>query len=231
MNLYQTVKDMPQWMRPYEKCEAFGAKALSDAELLAVLLSSGSRGQPSTLLASELLKEHGGREGLLGLYHLSHEQLLKIKGIGKVKALRLQCMLELSVRISRKKAQEKLSFHNPETIAAYYMEDMRHLEAEEVKAVLLDGKNGFIRDISLSNGTVNVSLVSARELFKQAVRYDAVYIILLHNHPSGDVTPSAQDKDVTKRIKEAGELMEIKLIDHIIIGNNNYVSFRQAGLL
>ena len=138
---------------------------------------------------------------------------------------------ELSKRISRKEARKSLDFQNPETIAGYYMESLRHEEQENVICMMLDTKNHFLGDVSLSRGTVNTSLISPRELFLEAFAFHAVHLILVHNHPSGDPAPSRDDLLVTRRIMRAGELLDITLLDHIIIGDQRFISMRQAGML
>ena len=218
-------------LRPYEKCLEFGASALDDAELLAVILRSGVRGMNATELASTILELGAGCAGddgvLAGLLNLSIPQLLEIKGVGKVKAIQIQCICELSKRISKQQRCSRLDFDSPETIAHYYMQDLRCLEKEHLILVLLDGKCRMIRDCVLSVGTINASLVNPREIFVEALRYSAVHVILLHNHPSGDSTPSRNDLEVTKRIQKAGEIIGINLIDHIIIGDNKYTSLKE----
>ncbi len=218
--------------KPYEKCLALGAKALTDAQLLAVILRTGTSGLNATGLAynvfaaSGSFDENGGNQ-LLNLINLSIPELMKIKGIGRVKAIQIQCICELSRRIAKQTAGKKLDFGSPQTIAEYYMEDMRHLEKEHLILVLLDGKCCLIKDLVVTIGTVNSSLVNTREIFAEALKYNAVSIVLLHNHPSGDSTPSRNDLAVTERIARAGEIMGINLIDHIIIGDNNYTSLKE----
>lgn len=218
--------------KPYEKCLALGAKALTDAQLLAVILRTGTNGLNATSLAYNVFAASGNfneKDGnqLLNLVNLSIPELMKIKGIGKVKAIQIQCICELSRRIAKQTAGKKLDFGSPRTIAEYYMEDMRHLEKEHLVLALLDGKCCLIKDLVVTIGTVNASLVNTREIFAEALRYNAVSIVLLHNHPSGDSTPSRNDLAVTERIARAGEIMGINLIDHIIIGDNNYTSLKE----
>ena len=158
-------------------------------------------------------------------------ELMRIRGIGRVKAVQILCIAELSMRLSSQKVHKKISFHTPKSIADYYMEKMRHLNREEMILILFNGKNKVIKELKVSVGTVNQTVASPREVFLEALKYEAVYLILLHNHPSGDPTPSRQDVSVTKRIKEAGELLGIYLSDHIIIGYRSYVSFKEQQLL
>ena len=211
--------------RPYERCLALGAAALSDAELLAAVIRSGTNGKSAVELSKEILALAGEKNGLLGLCHLRTEELMAIAGIGPAKAVQLQCVAELSKRIAARSAEERLSFTSPESVASYYMEQLRHKEQELLLAVLLDTKMHRIADEVLTVGTVRSSPVSPRELFLTALRYKAVSLILIHNHPSGDPTPSKEDIDITKKIAEAGRLLDIMLVDHIIIGDRRYYSF------
>lgn len=156
---------------------------------------------------------------------------MQIKGIGKVKAIQISCISELAKRLSKASYQEALCFSEPETIARYYMEDMRHEKQELMKLLMLNTKAKLVGETNVSKGTVNASLITPRELFIEALQKNAVSIVILHNHPSGDPTPSREDMLTTKRILDAGALIGIELLDHIIIGNNCYVSFRKEGIL
>lgn len=227
----EKMKDKPLDERPYEKCLLYGAGRLSDAELLAVIIRSGSRENSAVDTARRILELPGLKSGLLSLYHLSVPELESIPGIGKVKAVQLQCVAELSRRMSKTSSAGALSLTSPDQIADFYMEDMRHKEREELRLVLFNSKNQYIRDTVLFQGTVNSSLVSPREIFLEALRYQAVSIVLLHNHPSGDSTPSREDILTTRRIQGAGELIGIILIDHIIIGDHSYISLKEQGVL
>lgn len=224
------MKELPKDERPYEKCLIYGPWKLSDAELLAVILRSGSAGNSCVDLANEVLKASRLEEGLLGIYHLSMQELQRIKGVGQVKAVQIKCIGELSKRISRTGSRNKLDFNNPDTIANYYMELLRHEEQEKIICMMLDTKNQLLGDVVMTMGTVNSSLLSPRELFIEAIRFHAVHIILVHNHPSGDASPSGEDIQVTKRIQKAGELLGITLLDHIIIGDHCYSSLLEQGL-
>ena len=215
--------------RPYEKCEQYGAENLTDAELLAVLLRTGTKGENSLQLAKRILHPDFAQEGILNIHQWSMEQLLGVKGIGKVKSIQILCLSELAKRLSKAEAQSGLNFSAPETIAQYYMEAMRHKKKEEMKLLLLNSKTKLIGESELSLGTVNTTLVSPREVFVEALRRNAVAVILLHNHPSGDPTPSKQDVLITRRVTEAGRLIGVELLDHIIIGDNCFISLRDKG--
>lgn len=226
----KTMKELPEQDRPYEKCVRLGAQALTDPELLAVLLRTGTRGSTSVSMAEEVLNLSRDKEGLLGLHQVSMTQLQSVKGIGKVKAVQIKCVGELSKRIARRSASKGLSLKHPQTIADYYMEQLRHEEQEQLFCMMLDTKNHLLGEEMIFKGTVNSSLVNPREIFLAALSYHAVGIILIHNHPSGDPSPSQADLDVTRRVKCAGEILGVPLLDHIIIGDCKYLSFRQQGI-
>lgn len=223
----RTIKQLPPQERPYEKCLKLGCRALSDAELLAVIIRTGSVGDTSVELARRVLSMAGAEQNITGITGLSVSELTRIRGIGTVKAVQIQCAAELSRRMANAKAQEGLSFTEPASIAAYYMEDLRHEEQECCMLMMLNTRNRLLGEKRLFVGTVNASLISAREIFLEALRYQAVYIILVHNHPSGDPSPSREDLLMTRKIKEAGMLIGIELLDHIIIGDRSYKSLRE----
>lgn len=230
MNQTNTMKEMLKNERPYEKCERFGAGSLSDAELLAVLLRTGTKGENALELSKRILYTIGEND-LLSIHQYSIEQLKQIKGVGKVKAVQIACISELAKRLAKAKVIDRLEFTCPASIAQYYMEDMRHERQEIMKLLMLNSKTHLIGETDISKGTVNASLITPRELFIEALQKNAVSIIILHNHPSGDSTPSREDILITARIKEAGDLIGINLLDHVIIGNNCYTSFYESGLL
>ena len=216
---------------PYEKFMKYGAETLSEAELLAIIIRTGTEGESALNLASKILHLPGYPNGLIGLHYATVDDFLKIKGIGKVKAVRLKCITELSKRLSETERICGVQMDRPETVASYYMERLRHRLREVVVLVMMDNKNRLMKDCIISEGTINASLMSAREIFLTAFQNQAVSILLLHNHPSGDPTPSISDIQITKKIAEASKLVEIPLIDHIIIGDNKYISFKEKGYL
>lgn len=226
-----TIKELTKEERPYEKCEQYGASNLTDIELLAVLLRTGTKGLNSMELAKKILFPMFSQEGILNIHHWCMEQLMQIKGIGKVKAIQILCLSELAKRLAKATASEGLNFSSPETIAEYYMEDMRHQQQENMKLLLLNTKTKLIGETVVSKGTINATVISPRELFIEALQKNAVYIIMLHNHPSGDPTPSREDVLISRRIRDAGELIGIELLDHIIIGNNSYISLHEKGFI
>lgn len=227
---YLTVKELPTSEQPYEKCEKYGASALSDAELLAVMLRTGTKEQRVIDLAVNILNYSTACPGLKGLNYLSMKELTRIKGVGRVKAIELLCLAELTKRMSKEIHREGLRLVTPQSVADYYMQDMRHLTREQVMLLMMDSKNKIIKDMIISEGTVNTSIMPTRELFVHSLKYEAVNIILLHNHPSGDPTPSAEDIRVTKKLFEAGNIIGVTLMDHIIIGDNKYISLKEQGL-
>lgn len=230
--IQNSVKETIRMDLPYEKFLKRGPESLSEKELLAIILRTGTKNCPAVLLAEKVLSLAGGKEkGLNALHHISLPELMSIPGIGEVKAVKIKCIAELAKRMAKETAGEQLSFDLPETVAAYFMEELRHEEKEMILLLSLDNKLHLIEKYVLSVGTANASLLSAREVFVHAFKRQAACVMLLHNHPSGDATPSRQDLKVTKKIKEAGTLVEIPLIDHIIIGNGNYTSLKEKGLL
>ena len=229
----QTIKELPESLRPYEKCLKSGPAVLSDSELLAVILRSGVQGCNSLSLANQILSltKDTSYPGLLGLIHMSIPDLMKVNGIGKVKAIQLKCIGELSKRMASAVARPRLSFNEPITIAKYYMEHLRHEEQEVLIVMLLDGRNHLLKEETISRGTVNGTLITPREIFMEALKYHAVAVVLVHNHPSGDPTPSECDREITERVYTSGELLGVKLLDHIVIGDQKYISFREQGML
>lgn len=221
------MKQIPESQRPYEKCLQNGPEALTDAELLAVILRTGSRSSTVLELARKILSLAPEGDGLTGLFHLSISQLCELEGIGRVKSVQILCIGELSKRIARTQARKTLSFQDPETIAAYYMETLRHEDQEHVFCMMLDTKCHFLGETELTRGTVNLSVLSPREVFLAALSWRAVFLILIHNHPSGDALPSEEDRRITERIRKAGEMIGITLLDHIIIGDRTFFSFAQ----
>ncbi|MEE0685295.1 MAG: DNA repair protein RadC [Lachnospiraceae bacterium] len=224
------IKSLPPESRPDEKLESYGAASLSDAELLAIIIRTGFRGYNSVRLAEDILKCGKGK-GLIGLCQIGIEELTKVRGVGKVKAIQLKAVAELTRRISKRTAKESLVMDSPETVARYFMEDLRHRDKECFMMLSLDSKGALISESLISIGTVNASLASPREVFVEAVNNRAVSIILVHNHPSGNPKPSKNDLVVTRQMKDAGELLGIKLIDHIIIGDNSYVSLSEEKMM
>ncbi len=231
MSSIKKIKDLQPECRPDEKFLKYGPKALSDAELLAVILRTGSRDIHSVALCERVLSSAGNNElSILNIFDSELNELMKIKGIGRVKALQIKSIAELSQRIAKTAAKKKLNFNSPGTIADYYMEQLRHRKREAVVLLMLNSAGEFICDMLLFEGTVNQSLFSPREIYLEALKHDAVSIVLVHNHPSGSTTPSRADIAGTKRVIEAGNMIGVDLLDHIIIGDGKYLSLREEGL-
>lgn len=228
---YLTIKELPESERPYEKCMKYGPQVLADSELLAIIIRTGNRNERSTELAYRVLQMNGNRFGINVLNHVSYNELIKIKGVGRVKAIQLLAVAELSKRMAADIRKEGISFKDIDATAGFFMESMRHLEKEQTRLVLLDIKMRMISEKVLFEGTVGMAPMEPREILREALRQDAVYFVLLHNHPSGDPTPSDADIKTTKRIKDAGDAVGIRLKDHIIIGDNRFVSMKRLGVL
>jgi DNA repair protein RadC len=224
-----SLKNLPESERPYERFRNLGAEALSDAELLAIILKTGTRELTSLELARNLLSQCQGN--LLNLYELSYEQLVEQRGIGPVKAIQLKAIAELSRRIARTRRGYQLSLDRPSSIADYYMEELRHLSREVFVGAFFDAKCNFLGDCQIAEGSNHQAFVAPMELFRKALLRNTVMIVILHNHPSGDPTPSAEDIRLTQRIREGAELLGMTLADHIVIGDNRYYSFNEQDML
>ena len=172
-----------------------------------------------------------GYEGLKGLNRIALERLMEVRGVGQVKAVQLKCVAELAARMARAEAAQRLAFDTPETIADYFMEDLRYAEQEQLHVLFLNTRNKLLKEKLMFKGTVNASLISPREIFMEALTCHAVRLVLVHNHPSGDPAPSPEDVRMTHRIYKTGEMLGIQLLDHIIIGDHCYSSFRERGIL
>lgn len=226
------MKDLPTGERPYEKLEKLGPQVLSDAELLAIIIKTGSRNETSVALAQRLLTVDTSDKGLNFLYDLSLEQLRNINGIGKVKAVQIKALMELSKRIaSSYTTTDRAVIKSPDDVKVLLMEEMRHQKKEIFKIILLSTKNHVIRAVDVSVGSLTASIVHPREVFSEAIKAGCSAMILVHNHPSGDPEPSNEDIDTTKRLVQGGNILGIKILDHIIIGDGKYVSLKERGLL
>lgn len=225
------IKEIPVNERPFEKLQKRGVENLEDSELLAVLIRSGTNKASALEISRNILNNSIVNNNLENIHKLRLNDLLKISGLGKVRALQILAVIELSRRLAKAKAKKKLSFSRPETIAEYYMEDMRHLSYEKVIVIFLNARGDYIGDVELFKGTATASLASPREIFMEALKHDAVNIVFLHNHPSGDPTPSSDDWILTDNIAKAGRMLQIPLVDHIIIGNRSYYSFNEKGCI
>ena len=213
---------------PYERFLRFGPEYLTEAELLAIIIRTGAPGENAVKVAEQVLDlARYPREGLLGLYNVTLEELMSVRGIGEVKAVKLKCLAELSKRICSASAKKGITFTNSDQVAGYFMEQLRHRDTECVVLACVDAKGQLICERQLSHGSVRMALISPREIFMEALRCKAVNILLVHNHPSGDPTPSRTDIELTENVRELGEKIDILLLDHIIIGDNQYISFKE----
>ncbi len=223
------LKELPQTEQPYEKLWQLGPSALSDAELLAIILRTGGKGKSAITLSQEILSTD--QKNLLNLYEKSAEELTQISGIGRVKAIQLKAISEISKRIAKETYHSGLCFNKPETIADYYMEQMRHSAREFVIAAYFDIRNNLISEKIFDSGAVTYSFFPLQEILKKGLLCDCVGIVILHNHPSGNPAPSSDDLRVTKALAEAAELLQMKVLDHIIIGDRIYFSFLEQNLI
>ena len=206
------ISDLPLSQRPMEKLLKYGADSLGNEELLAILLRTGTKGENVIELSTRLISNLGGLDKILDA---SYEEIKKIKGIKNVKACQVMALSELFRRFKTLRAQN----------------EMNVLKQETLKLILLDTKNNIIRTKDVFTGTLNSSLIHPREIFREAVKFGSANIIISHNHPSGNPEPSKEDINVSVRIKECGEIMGINLLDHIIIGRNNYTSLKEKGII
>jgi len=222
------MKDVPKEERPRERLIKYGESHLSNQELLAILLGSGTRSESVMDLASRLLMHF---EGLKLLSDATIEELTAIKGIGNAKGVIILAALELGKRINQYKPEERYTVRSPEDGANFVMEEMRSLNQEHLVVLFLNTKNQVIHRQTIFIGSLNASIVHPREIFREAVKRSSASIICAHNHPSGDPTPSQEDIHVTRRLVEAGKIMGIDVLDHLVIGNNRFISLKEKGYL
>ncbi|SCY68149.1 DNA replication and repair protein RadC [Lysinibacillus fusiformis] len=220
------LRDVHLEDRPRERLIRQGAESLSNQELLAILLRTGTKEESVLVLANRVLTVF---ERLHHLKHATIEEMVAIKGIGEVKAIQILASIELGRRLAQKQNDEKFTIRSPQDAAAYLMPDMTSLNQEHFVVLFLNIKNQIIHRQTIFIGSLNASIVHPREIFREAVKRSAASIICAHNHPSGVPTPSAEDIDVTKRIEEAGYIMGIELIDHVIIGDHQFISLKEKG--
>ena len=220
---------------PYERFNAVGGRALTNTELIAILLRTGTKENNVLELAGDILQLRDNPSNSLSvLYDVSKEELMAIKGVGEVKAIRILAVLELSRRLASESVLRDgshLVCDEPSAVAGYYMESMRHEKQELIYLLLLDSRLTLIRTETLSMGTANAAICSVRDIYRRAVTAGAVNVILMHNHPSGIPEPSLPDLTLTQAVRDAGEILDIRLLDHLIIGDLCYVSMKEEGIL
>ncbi len=221
------ITDLGPADRPRERLRDQGAKGLSDAELLAILLRTGVAGLNSVQLAQDLLMKF---HGLAGLHDANYAELVASRGIGDAKAAQIKAAIELGRRLASWKPEQRRSIDSPELAAELLKYEMSALDQEHLMVVLLDTRNQLLRIVDVYHGSLNTSLIRISEVFRDAVRDNAASIIVVHNHPSGDPSPSPEDIAVTRAIVEAGRLLDIEVLDHLIIGKGSYTSLKAKGL-
>lgn len=227
-NEYNTrIREIPASDRPRERLRDHGARALSTAELLAIVLRTGSARQSALGLAQSLLARHGG---LAGLARLSFADLTRERGVGAAKAAEMQAVFQLALRLRELQPDERPYIRSPQDVYAQIGGEMAVLDQEHLRVLLINTRNQLMAATEVYKGNVASALVRASEVLREAVRQNAPSVILVHNHPSGDPSPSPDDVVVTKRLLEAARLLDIELLDHVIIGDRRWVSMKQLGL-
>ena len=220
------IKELPLTERPYEKLEIYGEKALSNAELLAIIIKNGTKNETSVELAKRILKlnQNLDKENLNFLRDISLEEFMQIKGIGRVKAIQLKAICEFAQRMNKPTNYKKVRINKPEQVVEVIQKDMQYLKNEILKAIILNNSNEILKIQDVVVGGANFVSTNIKNVLSETIKMQAPKIILAHNHPSGNPWPSKQDIQFTKNIEEACELLGIKLLDHIIIGDNCFMS-------
>jgi len=221
------IRDLPVGERPRERLQHYGPAALATAELIAIMLRMGVAGQSAVALAQSLLAQF---DGLPGLARATIAELCAIKGIGEAKAVQLKAALELGRRLLIASPQDRPQIKSPADAANLLMMEMSLFDQEHLRVILLDTKNHVLAIETVYQGNVNTAVIRVGELFRDAIRQNCAAIIVVHNHPSGDPTPSPEDVHITEQMVEAGNLLDIEVLDHIIVGNQRYVSLKERGL-
>lgn len=228
--MYNTFKimDLPQNERPRERLLKYGSQSLSNSELIAIILGTGSKSENVLHLSNRILKQCGGLNGLLTL---TPEEFMTLKGIGKAKATQIIAVGELARRFKAYKSGEVYIIKSPRDVAGLVMDEMSLFNKEHLRLIMLNTKNKVIACKDVSIGNINSAIVHPREIFCEAIKKSSASIIICHNHPSGDCTPSLEDINVTKRLKRCSEILGINLLDHLIIGHGNYISLKEKNIL
>jgi DNA repair protein RadC len=224
LDYHATVRELPSGERPRERLQHFGPQALSTAELLAIILRAGTRGDNALELANKLLSKYGG---LPGLVRADFRELCAEHGMGEAKSAQVKAALEIGRRLALAQTDAKYQVRTPADAANLVMLDLAYLDTEQMRILLLDAKSQLVEKISLYQGTANSSVLRAAEVFRPAIIRNCPGLILCHNHPSGDPTPSPDDLETTRRLEEAGRILDIELVDHIIIGHQRFVSLKE----
>jgi DNA repair protein RadC len=221
------ITDLDETERPRERLAKHGPETLSNAELLAILLRVGVRGENAVQLGQRLLSDLGG---LSGIHRAAFDEVCAQRGIGAAKAAQVKAAIELGRRLVSESPEERPAIHSPADAAALIQYEMGALEQEELRIMLLDIRNRVDKVLTIYKGSLNSSFVRVGELFKTAVRSNAAGIIVIHNHPSGDPTPSPDDIALTRAIVQAGKLLDVEVLDHLVIGRGRFVSLKERGL-
>ncbi|MDO8886137.1 DNA repair protein RadC [Candidatus Oleimmundimicrobium sp.] len=227
-NYHLTMKKLPLDIRPRERLFRYGASGLSDSELLAILLGTGTKRETALQLGQRILSKF---KNLRNLVSTSPEELAEINGIGKAKSSQIVAAVELGRRMNTISNEKGNFITNPKDVVDLFMAEMRYLDRECFKAALLNTKNKVLKIVEVSTGNLNSSIVHPREVYKFAIKCSAASVIVVHNHPSGDSSPSKEDVVTTQRLSEAGKLLGIELLDHVIIGDGEYTSLKEKNLV
>lgn len=221
------IADLHESDRPRERLETLGPQALTNAELIAILLRVGVKGENAVEVGQRLLQEFGG---LQGLHRAPFKELMNQHGMGEAKASQIKAAIELGRRLTIESPEEKLAINSPSDAAALVQYEMSALEQEHLRVILLDRRNKVLEIVEVYKGSATSAQMRIGELFKEAIRKNAAAIIVTHNHPSGDPTPSPDDVAVTRAIVQAGKLLDIDVLDHLVIGNGKWISLKEKGL-
>ncbi len=224
------VRDLPKEVRPREKLLQCGASALSDIELLAILLRTGTTSKSVLHLAEDVLAQYKDK-GLAAVIHMSPQEIASIHGVGLAKAATVVAAVELGRRLSERAAQTIEKVEGPEDVARYVIPSLRFEQKEHFLAMFLDIRNRILALSTISVGSLTASIAHPREVFREAIRYSAAGVILVHNHPSGDPAPSREDIQLTKQMMKAGEIMGIPVLDHVVVAGDNFLSLKEANCL
>ena len=222
------IRDLHESDRPRERLASLGPQALSNAELLAILLRVGVRGESAVAVGQRLLNKFGG---LSGLHRAPFKELVDQHGLGEAKASQIKAAIELGRRLPLESPEERAAINSPADAAALVQYEMSALEQEHLRVVLLDRRNRVMETVEVYKGSVNSSQIRIGEVFKEAIRKNASAVIVIHNHPSGDTKPSQEDIALTKRLVQAGALLGIRVLDHVIVGDGNHFSFKDNGMI
>ena len=219
------IKKLPTSERPYEKAQMYGLESLSNSELLAIIIKTGTKEKTSVELAQQILSiEAKNKQNLQFLQNMAIEELTKIKGIGKIKAIQIKAVCELTKRMSRPMENVEIRIRTSDSVAELLMNEMKYEKREKLKVLVLNSKNVLLKILDVSYGGTNSASVEPKDVLTEPIKMGAPRIILVHNHPSGDPTPSNEDIELTKRIRDAAIILGIDILDHIVIGNDKYAS-------